>query len=57
MISKANTPGDYHNQTGARLVNYCLEDISSLNPKGVTAQMRASITLWDLIATTYGKGA
>lgn len=40
------------NQTGARLVNYCLDDIFSLNPKRVTAQMRASITLWDLIVTS-----
>ena len=39
-------------ETGAILVNYCLDDFFSLNPKGVTPQMRACITLWDLIATT-----
>ena len=51
MIANSNTPRDYRNQTGARLVNYCLDDIFSLNPKVVTAQMRASITLGDLIVT------
>jgi hypothetical protein len=39
-------------ETGAILVNYCLDDFFSLNPKGVTTQMRSCIPLWDLIATT-----
>jgi len=40
------------NQTGAKLVNYCLDDFFSLNRKAVTRQMRTSMSLWDLIATT-----
>jgi len=39
-------------RTSAIIVNYCLDDFFSLNPKAVTSEMRRCIPLWDFIFTT-----
>lgn len=39
-------------RTPAIIVNYCLDDLFSLNPKAITPDMRACIPLWDFIFTT-----
>lgn len=39
-------------RTSAIIVNYCLDDFFSLNPKAVTADMGRCIPLWDFIFTT-----
>jgi glycosyltransferase involved in cell wall biosynthesis len=38
--------------TGAKLVNYSLDDWFSLNPRAVIPNMHACIPLWDLMVTT-----